>query len=391
MRANLPPVLIAGIVLLMISCSKKSAKPTPAPPNDSTGTTSGGSGKITDVYVAGSDNGQACYWKNDTEVVLSTTQPSAALSISVNGKDVYVCGWVNYEAAYWKNGVGMSLQPKTTGGTPAVGYYYARGGCLGDSNYYVCIDQGVELPDDPTTDTYLKIQPSGSLTEYGLPDAQNGAHVYSIAVSGTDVYCAGSGIENVMNIGGHPNLLPFATIWKNGAESSLSAPTSLEPGGDIVYGFAYGVATSGTDVYAAGALAPGQSDESIQSFYSNPVYWKNNVPQTLPGPNGPVAGAACAIAVSGSDVYIAGNVDYTDNYDSPVFWKNGVVSVLSTGEVTATSIGVSPSGDVYVTGNVTVDQPGEDGTTAILWKNGSQTTLGTSAASAANAVFLYTH
>jgi hypothetical protein len=68
-----------------------------------------------------------------------------------------------------------------------------------------------------------------------------------------------------------------------------------------------------------------------------------------------------------------------------------VVSVLSTGEVTATSIGVSPSGDVYVAGNVTVVQPGEDGTTAILWKNGSQTTLGASATSTANGVFLYTH
>ncbi len=55
------------------------------------------------------------------------------------------------------------------------------------------------------------------------------------------------------------------------------------------------------------------------------------------------------------------------------------------------SIGVSPSGDVYVTGNVTVVQPGEDGTTGIFWKNGSQITLGASTISTANGVFLYTH
>ncbi|KMQ69525.1 hypothetical protein ACM39_00195 [Chryseobacterium sp. FH2] len=64
-----------------------------------------------DVYVAGTENNQACYWKNTVKTVLSGGTSYKPYQISVNNNDIYVLASyqnpstyeVNYY--YWKNNV----------------------------------------------------------------------------------------------------------------------------------------------------------------------------------------------------------------------------------------------------------------------------------------------
>ena len=69
-----------------------------------------------DVYVAGTKDNHACYWKNNQEVVLNNDAMSFsnATKIIVSNNDVYVLG--NYTGAnnitkyvFWKNGVMINL------------------------------------------------------------------------------------------------------------------------------------------------------------------------------------------------------------------------------------------------------------------------------------------
>src|SRR5688572_16999533 len=66
-----------------------------------------------DVYVTGSLNGQAVYWKNGAAVTL--TGGEIATGIVVVGTDVHVCGYGvspttgELVAKYWLNGVATDL------------------------------------------------------------------------------------------------------------------------------------------------------------------------------------------------------------------------------------------------------------------------------------------
>ena len=67
-----------------------------------------------DVYVAGfEEKGSgyvAKYWKNGQAIELTDgTTNAAATSISVSGNDVYVCGSIEGNAVYWKNGNPVTL------------------------------------------------------------------------------------------------------------------------------------------------------------------------------------------------------------------------------------------------------------------------------------------
>jgi hypothetical protein len=392
MKVMLPPVLIAGIVLMMmVSCSKTGSKPPAAPPSDTTGTGTPGGGttpKTTDVYVCGSDNGKPCYWKNGTEVIFRGDS-GAALSIVVNDTDVYVCGYVNYGPIYWKNGVSVSLQQRNSGGAPTPGYWFATGIAFADSNIYVAVDQRVESPTDVKFDYYAVVNPSGASTEIGATDGLNGATINSIFVSGTDIYSAGSGLQRTGTQNGAALVGVFASYYLNGNEHFLSATPNLSPVEDYVAGAAAGIAVSGSDVYVVGAQAPGLYNTEGNANYPYPIYWKNNVGQALPGPNGGVSGAASSIVLSGSDVYISGSADMNDAFDEAVYWKNGVMTICGSGASLGQSIGVSPSGDVYVAGYQY--ETGSNNTSAVVWKNGGATMLGTANASMANGVFVYTH
>ena len=52
--------------------------------------------------MAGTENGNAVFWKNGQGFTLANG--SDATGITVSEPDVFVCGQSDYRAAYWKNG-----------------------------------------------------------------------------------------------------------------------------------------------------------------------------------------------------------------------------------------------------------------------------------------------
>ena len=132
----------------------------------------------------------------------------------------------------------------------------------------------------------------------------------AIAISGTDVYAAGI-------TGDYP-----PEYWKNGIATPLT--------NGIVINNANGIAVNGTDVFVVGSTPNNGS-------VSAATYWKNNVPAILStgpaaAPNSSLFSAAYAIAMNGSDVYIAGDIwDNATNYDAAFYWKNGAATQLSNG------------------------------------------------------------
>ncbi|MDR1238600.1 MAG: Ig-like domain-containing protein, partial [Treponema sp.] len=96
--------------------------------------------------------------------------------------------------------------------------------------------------------------------------------------------------------------------WVNGNRTFLPIPDTYGPD---TYGIAAGITVSGSgDVYIAGSYG----DDNAKPCYVRPCYWKNGMRIDLPIEAWD-GGGAWAIAVSGTDVYIAG-VSYEDTgYD----------------------------------------------------------------------------
>jgi hypothetical protein len=116
-------------------------------------------------------------------------------------------------------------------------------------------------------------------------------------------------------------------------------------------------------VHVAGYYNAGASDVA--------AYWKDDAAGLDPL-HEQTAAQAKAVAVSGSDVYVAGFTTNSDGKQAAVYWKNGTMVPLhdtATGNAQANAIAVSGS-SVYVAGWV------NEGTRyATVWKNGPPTTL----------------
>jgi hypothetical protein len=82
-----------------------------------------------DIYISGYSepfnsgfDRIACYWKNKTMVKLTGATPAKANAITLKDGDIYLTGTTNTDAVYWKNGVIATLpvpsgatSPTTTG------------------------------------------------------------------------------------------------------------------------------------------------------------------------------------------------------------------------------------------------------------------------------------
>jgi hypothetical protein len=159
----------------------------------------------TDVYVAGESalsNNQtivAAYWKNGTEVQLSTTL-STAQGIAVNGSDVYVAG-SNYlplpstssNAVYWKNGAQVVLSTQ---------FSYSSAVAVNGSDVYVT---GNCSPPGQLTSvaSYWK---NGTIHQ--MINGALGSDSFAIAISGNNVFVAGDQEVTV-------NGIKEPVYWKN--------------------------------------------------------------------------------------------------------------------------------------------------------------------------------
>jgi len=129
----------------------------------------------------------------------------------------------------------------------------------------------------------------------------------------------------------------LAKVWKNGIA------TALPPNSGMGSSSAYAIAVSGSDVYVAGAEISIEYDgTTIANITYIPTVWKNGVATALPLTDDTSRATANAIAVSGSDVYVAGNEvktwsEYDDTTDTTAVyvtsivtvWKNGTATVLN--------------------------------------------------------------
>jgi uncharacterized membrane protein len=147
------------------------------------------------------------------------------------------------------------------------------------------------------------------------------------------------------------SLSTIATFWKNGVATKLAGETQISS--------ANAIAINGSDVYIAGAISNGNSSFPVAT------YWKNGVAVQLTDslPNT----SANAIAIKGNDIYIAGTMN-----DVATVWKNGVATRLDNGNYSA-AYGIAVSGnDVYVAGFTYADPIIFSPT---IWKNGVETRL----------------
>jgi hypothetical protein len=285
------------------------------------------------VYMAGTVNNAAVFWKNGQGTELAAY--SSATCIAVAGTDLFVGGLLNVEPVYWKNSQSYSLGQGTasvTGIALSGSDVYLSG--AGDGN--PVIDSVGDIVVNASTAGYWKNGVFNILENTPRLSAAEG-----ISFSGSDMYVVG-------HAGGNTDT---AVQWKNGIRTNYTSSN----GETIV---AYAVTVSGMDVYAAGV-------------YNNiPVYWKNGVMNTLNLNGSPVSGFASAIAVVGTDVYVAGATNPPGSGYQATYWKNALSTDLSanTSDISnANGIAVVGS-DIYVVGMVI--SAGGNSYSPVYWKNG---------------------
>jgi hypothetical protein len=292
----------------------------------------------TSVYITGhqwdsvSGLDKSGVWKNGAFTVnaLNSNRSHYGHAIAVSGNDVYTTGYENtptmWKCHVWKNG----LYQYSLGD----GYSLGSGIAVMGGDVYVA---GYAYEPSPVN-RYAMLWKNNSTVNI-LASNVSTAEASAIAASGTDVYVAGR--EN--NTG---------KIWKNGTALTLNNAAGCT---------ITAIAIEGTDVYAAG-----YTDAPLRVRY-----WKNgnSVDITTPG-----SAFANAIAVANGDVYIAG-IDISGPKAIATYWKNGVAVTLGDGIRNSRANGIAIKGtDVYVAGEVQGANNLSD--YATIWKNGQATTIG---------------
>lgn len=284
------------------------------------------SGSNISYNVQGTDN---------TTLQQSLVLSGNALSGNVNLNNINACG-IPVGSVYivgttggpviWKDGIITNLANNGNFG-------YANSVFVTDTDVYVAGSEHIGTINSQKA----KIWKNG-IGSY-LTNNINESIGKSIYVSGTDVYVAGSDNGE-------------ATIWKNGVISYLT--------NTFGYSTANSVFVFGNDVYVAGHKYDGTNRFA--------TVWKNGVATNL-NAGTTNQGSANSVFVSGADVYVAGKI-FTGS-DFATLWKNGVAINLGNAPSVANSVFVSGN-DVYVAG---VKGSGSTLASAVLWKNGIETTL----------------
>lgn len=289
------------------------------------------------IYIGGSVNSKAAYWKIASNVQDLTPIPvkgaSRITSILVSDTSVYMAGPSNASGVYWKNGTPVSVANAseidylTLSGTDVYGVGFDNGGNIAywDGNHEISLNNTM---------------PAGIGYSVGLT---------GIAVSGSDVYITGS-LFFIQMPGDTSYYGNSAVYWKNGGINYLNNHGY----GGVYYPSTSGLALSGRDLYVAGNI---NIDADTMAWCG---YWKDSVKVSLVSRSGNNYASASAVAVSGNDVYVTGTMVSAGGF-SAVYWKNGnMVTLASGGQATAITISGS---DVYVLGS---DSEGN----TVVWKNG---------------------
>ena len=299
-----------------------------------------------DIYITAgfTSSENSLYWKNDALINLGT---GYALAIAVNGSDVYVAGTSrdangNSLATYWKNGAPVYL-------TQGLEVAYLNAIAINGTNVYAAgVVTGGNGQNVPT------LWKNGVATNLpGGTDFYSGG-VTSIALNGDDVYVAGFTADANDNY--------IATYWKNGSPVFLKSNSSNS--------IANAIAVRGNDIYIAGNTAATNTN-FLSDFANTATYWKNGVAVNLTGSN--VKAGASGIAISGTDVYVAGFTEDTNSLYQTTCWKNGIATILSPASPSYSTTAIAIfNNSIYITGEF-YQKPGywKDGTPLLLQSGNS--------------------
>lgn len=299
------------------------------------------------VYATGTyhPNGEyydaeAVMWVDDFAVATPLTNTPDALaqtagfpvgsSIALRGSDVYVAGRrVDASGAYvatvWKNGAVYATYPglpSPSGASSAANSItfnglnmYVVGGRVGDVVGAIW-KNGVAT--DLTGWSYPRsIAVTGTFTPttYVVGESQ-GAYLwqnnirYQLYPSGTGTHVKISGGKAYVSGQIGTNGVAQAAYWTFDTTTHSVQTHMLTDGGRWAHATA--IAVSGSNVYVAGA-------EDDGTGYPVAKLWINGVPQVLGGGAGEY-GYANSIFVLGSDVYVGGSLA-----ERPAIWKNGAL------------------------------------------------------------------
>jgi hypothetical protein len=325
---------------------------------------SGGGGQGGEnIYLVGSGgyNDAACYWKNGVVTYLPVpagSMKSYATDIDLSGSDVYIAGyyvdsnWENHPC-HWKNGVRTDIS------LPEGVLWHSIAVSRGD--IYVTGKYNTGLVVGGTglifAACYLK---NGVKINLPVPEGAGQSLTDRIAVSGNDVCVAGEYKEDARA----SSYYDYTTscYWKNGVRTDI---TSSRDGNYVKADY---ITVSGGNVYFTGSRAS----------YG---YWKNGVKiGDLPVPAGSRDSLVKGIAVSGSDVYVAGQYDDSNYNTHSCYWKNGARTDLPVPAKTESSstIAITVSGgNVYILGLYSGlwGPVGERIIRGCYWKNGTRIEL----------------
>jgi hypothetical protein len=295
----------------------------------------------------------SCKKSNNSPSDLPSPRPPAP-----SGPFLYVGSWAGTQpASYWMISLSSSkpdLNPKSLANATSITSIATSG-----------------------TDFYMggsSADGSGVFWHNALPvTVANASQVFYLAVSAGNIY--GEGFDRSGNI----------AYWTNGIETNLNGTL---PAG-VGYSFsASGITVSGNNVYVSGSIYYINYD-GVGAYGNNAIYWTNSALVNLyqHGYGGAVYPATTGVAVSGNDVYVAGNMDIdADSMAWCGYWKNNtkVDLLFRSGGTYASTTGIAVSGsDVYVIGNYISPSGGQ----AVYWKNGNLNTLPGGAGATAIATF----
>lgn len=273
-------------------------------------------------------------------ITASAGSKSAKCDVSVQ-PSVFLAGYSRYEELYlFKNG------KRWIPNNNAYRYFTAKSVCIYEGDVYL---SGFVYSSGYNKAGLLKLTSPLSGEQPNIHDERR----YDMATTGrqsfgSDVFVANGDIyvcgEEQFIQENTTNVYYYRpTIWKNSVKQHLTTNTSGERyAANAIY-------VSGSDVYVAG-----QMDEKA-------ALWKNGVYQELVCEGSAKVGYsaqsnATSVFVSGNDVYVAGVANFPPSGTlngipdrKPVIWKNGVAQVLSDDYGYLNSVYVSGS-DVFAVG-----------------------------------------